>query len=246
MTVACGCGPQLGGSFVQKRLLIGLLSAGLVVTMLPGVAAAKDKDNDACKKGGWAELLDDNGQPFASQGECVDHVSEGGTTTAADPFVIAYADLNDNDVFDAGDVLIAKLVDADGSGQPSVGDLVVLDRYPTTLSPTSAADFAEWKDKQHRVTALDPMFPGTGLMEVSAPTRMSWRRAGDRHEYFSLEIPIQGAGNAVWDDWGEAIYPDFIIIDAGLVGRAKESVDIDSDRESDDNFIDTEWYSWQQ
>ena len=73
---------------MTKRLLIGLLSAGMALTLaLPGAAVAKEKDKDkhVCKNGGWEELVDDGGNEFADQGECVAHVAEGGTATPPEP-----------------------------------------------------------------------------------------------------------------------------------------------------------------
>lgn len=78
---------------------------------------------------------------------------------------IASTDLNRNHVFDKGDVMIAKLADVNGDGVVSIGDFVVMGRYPTTLTPTSAADFEKWGVKWHVVTecrASEPTRSGYG------------------------------------------------------------------------------------
>ena len=80
--------PQMRqGDTVKKRLMMGLLSAGLLAAMLPGVAVAKDKDDDKsdCKKGGWTDWVRDDGSAFADQAACVAYVAEGGTLTDPTP-----------------------------------------------------------------------------------------------------------------------------------------------------------------
>ena len=105
--------------------MIGLLSAALVAAMLPGVAAAKDKDKDKseCKKGGWRDRLDASGRPFADQGECVAYVSQGGgVPRLAEPITIAIAYSNQDATpgYDpSSDTMIAELLAIDGNGPHS-------------------------------------------------------------------------------------------------------------------------------
>jgi hypothetical protein len=65
--------------------MVGLLSAGLVVAMLPGVAVAKDDGKSACEKDGWTEWVREDQTAFADQAECVAYVAEGGTLLPPGP-----------------------------------------------------------------------------------------------------------------------------------------------------------------
>ncbi len=47
--------------------------------------------------------------------------------------VVAYADANPNHAYDAGDVMIAEIVDSDRSGGVSVTDTINMGQYPTRL-----------------------------------------------------------------------------------------------------------------
>jgi hypothetical protein len=147
---------------VRKQVIVSLLAGALMAAMLPGVAAAKDDGKSACKKGGWQDLVKANGQSFADQAECVAYVSNGGTPRPPETIIaIAYSNLDGTSGFDPGiDVLISKLVDADGGGSPSAGDLIILSRYPTTITPTgSGADFAGFGVTSHVVTGVNYYYP---------------------------------------------------------------------------------------
>jgi hypothetical protein len=146
-----------------------MLAASVMAAMLPGAAVARDNGKSDCKKGGWRELVRADGSPFADQGECVGYVANGGTPQPPEVILaIAYSDLNGTDGYQVGteDVLISKLVDANGTGVADGGDLVVMGRYPTTLTPSGPGDFGVWGSTRHRVTgvlraAADQIFVST-------------------------------------------------------------------------------------
>lgn len=67
-------------------------------------------------------------------------------------FALAFTNLDGQPGYNpALDVLISKLVDADGSGAISAGDVVLTDRYPKTFALDS---FAEFTVKSHVVTGI--------------------------------------------------------------------------------------------
>ena len=71
----------------------------------------------------------------------------------------AYTDLNKNEVFDTGDVMISQIVDSNADGTLSKGDTIEMGMYPLTLQPTTMDDFAAWGVKSHiieEVQAADP------------------------------------------------------------------------------------------
>jgi hypothetical protein len=108
-------------------------------------AKAKDVDKALCKDGGWEGLVTAEGDAFKNQGECVKYAVRGGTPTEPTPLeailAIAYTDLDGNGEFDTGDVLIAKLVDENDDGVPSVGDTIHMGQYPKDSAMTEFAPF---------------------------------------------------------------------------------------------------------
>ncbi len=89
---------------------------------------------------------------------------------------IAYADLNKNQVPDAGDVMIAQLVDTDGNG-PDAGDIVEMGLYPTTHQPAWPRDFAAWDKDQHTISG--PRFTGPNGLGITS-------QSGDVHSWYRL------------------------------------------------------------
>lgn len=63
---------------MSRRLLIGVLTAVLMATVLPGLTAAKDDGKSDCKRDGWSDWVREDQTAFADQGECVAYVAEGG------------------------------------------------------------------------------------------------------------------------------------------------------------------------
>jgi hypothetical protein len=80
------------------------------------------------------------------------------TTTTTIPashqmLAVAYSNLDGVDGYDpaGSDVLIAKLVDTNDDGVPSVGDTVVADRYPVDFD---ASAFGRFRATTHTVTSI--------------------------------------------------------------------------------------------
>jgi hypothetical protein len=72
---------------MKKQLMVGLLSAGLLAAMLPGLTVAKDKEDPKtdCKKDGWTAWVREDQTEFADQDECVAYVARGGTLAEPTP-----------------------------------------------------------------------------------------------------------------------------------------------------------------
>jgi hypothetical protein len=65
-----------------------LLATAVVASMLvlsAAPAVAKPKTQDLCKGGGWATLVDDNGDPFSDQKDCSVFAKSGGTPAPPPP-----------------------------------------------------------------------------------------------------------------------------------------------------------------
>ena len=193
----------------MRRLLATSLSTALVlavsVAMLPGAAVAKDKGKAACKKGGWKELVRADGTPFADQGECVGYAANGGTPQPPEVIIaIAYSDLNGTPGYQAGtdDVLIAKLVDDDGTPGLNPGDHIIMGRYPTTVDPQGPGDFADWGVSSHEVRHVNTYRPGTADISAVGTGTFLWQintslpseKFGEQHFASSSFLDLRDAG----------------------------------------------------
>jgi hypothetical protein len=149
-------------------------------------------------------------------------------------------------------VLIARLDDTNGDNVPNAGDTVVMDRYPITLTPTTAADFEAWRVRSHVVTGLLELTPNT-LEVATARGRSRW---GDwwpgSSQYYAEEVFYLGE---VLDDQGSGIQDGFG--DDSDPEGFKDNIDLDMDSPSqplrdlrattlsgaDDALIDVEIYA---
>ena len=68
-----------GGDSEQTVLVDNLTFNTSVETFDPAVASSKDE----CKNGGWMDLVDDQGNSFKNQGDCVSYVATGGKNLGA-------------------------------------------------------------------------------------------------------------------------------------------------------------------
>lgn len=77
----------------MKRVLIVTLAVLLtaVGTAAPAMADESDQKSDTkvtkemCKKGGWKDLTDEDGNSFKNQGQCVSHAAQGGELEGIEP-----------------------------------------------------------------------------------------------------------------------------------------------------------------
>lgn len=231
----------------STRLSVGLVLVALLATTLPGVAAGKEKGKDACKKGGWIELVDTDGEPFASQGDCVSFAAQGGT--ASPPSVesilaVAYTDMNavDGDYDPSVDVLIAKLVDTNGDNEVSVGDTVVTGEYPKGFDPGTAG-FGSFGVTSHPVTDL---FPGAGEFAVLSgglDKFFIWDRTFEREVYSEYD---RTNAPATYTEFTDVIAESLIFVDtiyANTVSPSNPDENVSGmsrEQTSDDAFFDVD------
>ena len=74
---------------------------------------------------------------------------------------VAYADANQNDLYDAGDVMIAEIVDTNRDGIVSNDDTINMGQYPTRLDAVQPArirqTYEPWTVKTHTVSGGDQL-----------------------------------------------------------------------------------------
>jgi hypothetical protein len=209
---------------VKKQLMILGLLMGLMMAMVPGVASAAKatvKPKDDCKNGGWVAL------GFASQKDCTGVVKAGDTPI----FAIAYTNLDGTPGYDAGqDVLIAKLIDGNGNGTLEAGDLVVMGQYPTTFTPTGAADFSPFGGASIYAVEQVTVYPTPGVLVRSAGGQIHFWTNNYESQYY------QGVG-FVYDlvSWHQGC----ACVDEIQVG-ALDLTGGDPRTEIDDPFIDVD------
>jgi hypothetical protein len=127
------------GETTMKRTIFLIMTILLVMGGSIVAASAKDdkdekdsKDDtrvtaEACKKNGWRDLEDADGDPFKSQGQCVSYAKQGGEVKAIEPgddddFILQEAD-------DSGDKAVAPTVTAESvaTREPTAPVLTIID-----------------------------------------------------------------------------------------------------------------------
>src|SRR5262249_15599241 len=83
--------PGKKGKPPMKKVILGLLIAAVTATIAVPLAVAGGGNSDAsnaCKQGGWQNLVRQDGTGFKNQGDCVSYAVQGGvlkTKAAAAP-----------------------------------------------------------------------------------------------------------------------------------------------------------------
>jgi hypothetical protein len=233
-------------SLVRKQLLIGLLSAGLVAAMSPGVAGAASGDEAAkndCQQGGWEDRVDASGRPFANEGECVGYVSQGGgVPRLAEPITIAIAYSNRDATPGYGpssDIMIAELLDIDGNG-PDAGDEIHMESALVSFAPS----FVDFRDQVLTVDTRVEYTPGTSVAVRVDGDLLAWGLTAGT-QFFACSDNI---GNQIkYQDWhgGGSNEFDAIQIQPGAPGDPAIQATVDEDRyqslaTDDDYFLEVE------
>jgi hypothetical protein len=147
---------------------------------------------------------------------------------------IAFGDLNANHSYDAGDVLIGKLVDTNRDNVPSIGDTIMMGKYPTTLTPTYSADYADWGKKSHTVDGVTIM-TATYLRVTSAGGQFNWWRQADWESYSETIDDLASAW--AFDSHTVSEY-DYVGAESGSPSGPSNLPLKEVTRGSDDPFID--------
>ncbi len=154
-------------------------------------------------------------------------------------FAIAYTDVdpNDGDGYKEGvDVLIAKLVDANGSGAVDAGDAVVTDQYPTTFVDP-AANLGNFTVTSHGVGLGLPFSNGVLVLGATFSTTFEWFKS-DGFERYTEEANAPGTSIG---DSSDGVTADFIEVRQGSPsGPQTQVTSISGPSASDDQFIDVD------
>ncbi len=157
--------------------------------------------------------------------------------------VIAYSDLDGDHDFGAGDVMISKVVDNDGNGKVSRSDSIIMGRYPTTLTPTTLADFGDWGVRIRTISYLET--PGECATYVHAvDTSGGWHQwgagcgTGDATYY----IESSGPKFSQIGDFAGAATDDELFVDPASPSRPADSIEDWAPGTGDDRLIDVEFY----
>ncbi len=155
--------------------------------------------------------------------------------------VIAYSDLNGNHGFDAGDVMISKIVDTVEDGVPSKGDSILMGRYPTSTNP-GPADFADWGVKSHEIADIGQ----ADLTEVRVTTTIGgthwwWSDSPDPDQYdeYSEWITVESDFE---DKVGTGVQDSLELLAGSPSQPTKEILETSAPGPGDDRFIDVEFY----
>jgi hypothetical protein len=206
---------------MKRFLLLGLVVSLVAVFLLPGAAVAKDKGKGDCKQGGWMELVDADGEPFASQGACVQFAAGGGTPMPPETVLaVAYTNVvDDGGGYDpVVDVLIAKLVDTDGSGTVTVGDTVTTNQYPLDFAATS---FGNFQKTSHIVQTVGSLTTKQVYVYADTNERFAFLKYPNAEAY--LEDNLSGQ-TAIVDLTGANLGTDQINITTGTPSDPDTSV----------------------
>lgn len=186
------------------------------------------------------EVPDFRGYEFDSN--CVPQVAEVS-------YAVAYVNADgapgfqpDANAPEAGDQLIAKLVEANGDDGPGVGDKVILGRYPTDLL---AASFGDWAVDEYLVTRFEAsaFVPFGGFCEAWVSDGMFFYFSvgpwGDSGAFENLEEYSFGSSADFLDGVGPGTFDSIFVEEGGPT--TVSPIDLrEDDRIADDPFFDVD------
>jgi hypothetical protein len=146
---------------------------------------------------------------------------------------IAFSDLDDDDRYGPGDILISRLFDTNGDGIPSKGDTISMGQYPTDFGMTA---FADWTVDSHTVEEAD----STDLWSLSVFTNDGWHWWENfSGESYAEHLTAFTTRSSHITDAGALGYPDTIVMDPESPSRPVTPTDQGrAGRTRDDPFID--------
>ena len=165
--------------------------------------------------------------------------------------VVAYADANKNHAYDAGDVLIAEIVDTNGTGSVDPGDTINMGQYPTTplaVAPAAIRQTMEdWPVRSHPVTSADlNADPDVMVVYGGAATRVFlWTRisAAQAYDYFQEIDSVSGGVSFFGDNKNAGDDLDVVNPRLGSPSLPVEGFQLAGDSQGDDGFVDVEIYA---
>ena len=152
---------------------------------------------------------------------------------------VAYISKDVTPGYSAGDTLIAKLLDMDGNGVPSAGDLVVTSKYPTDLAGAGEGQFTVTDHTVVSVSA-DPTY--VSVKDASNNTFI-WGRDSDR-EYFQESDGSNTYLSQFYDAHTETYGGvDGLNVNSSSPSRPNTAVTYTTDhRPVDDAFVNIDFY----
>jgi hypothetical protein len=158
--------------------------------------------------------------------------------------VIAYSDINNNQIYDAGDVMISKIVDTNGSGMVDKDDTIKMGMYPTSpavVTPAGVLDaFEPGGILTHAVATFTPV--GANRVDVATTTRGThiWGRAigASSDEYYETK----GTGTSDIGDYYVVGGNDFVRTNPASLSQPASTLDPEGPGKGDDSFIDVIFY----
>lgn len=170
-------------------------------------------------------------------GNGVDEDCDGTAAPCNRILAIAYSNLNGQNGFQEGtsDVLISKLIDENNDGVVSVGDKIVMNKYPTNFE---ASSFAGFRVKEHTVASV----AGSNLQQVnvinSSDGSFNWIKASDREDY--REIGPGFTDTKIFDNIASP-FNDILVINTASPSLPQAAVPgTVRDIPGDNNFIDVD------
>jgi hypothetical protein len=156
--------------------------------------------------------------------------------------VVAYGDVNTNHVYDAGDIMIAKIIDTDKSTTISVGDTVKMGQYPTSPNVIKLAQlrsqFEPWKVKEHPVLELVFVDATTVHVRVGTDRWAFWRTnlLDDAFQDWDLTY------HSYFQDVLAPAGTDYVLTQASPSQPTSPDLVFTLPGKGDDGFIDVEIY----
>jgi len=153
---------------------------------------------------------------------------------------IAYSDLVRDYQFGSGDVLIAKLVDANFDGVPSTDDTILMGMYPTTANPTSPAQYLPWGVTHHVVETVDNKAPEFIVVTSTTGGTHTWTKTlGSYRDQYDEESAI---GASEVDDWPDDLGDDSVLLDQSSPSEPTTNDFLTHPSSGDDKLVDVDLY----
>ena len=159
--------------------------------------------------------------------------------------VIAYSDINNDHVYDAGDVMIAKIVDTIRDNKVGQGDTIMMGKYPTSPAVVTPAGvrgaFEDWRVKTHTVASVAVAGSNTvGVKNTTGGTHF-WHRTGGNINDEYLDDNAGAASDIIDDDIAGA--NDSLFTNPASPSQPTSSLYQQGSGTGDDGLIDVEIYS---
>jgi hemolysin type calcium-binding protein len=158
--------------------------------------------------------------------------------------VIAYSDVNNNQIHDVGDVMIAKIVDTNGDKVISPGDTIKVGKYPTSptvITPAGVREaFEDWKVKTHTVASVSSGANERTVTTTTGGTHSWSRTAGsDMDSYYESN----SAGDSAFQDDPVADNADVVLTELASPSQPASGLFLLGFGRGDDSFIDVIIYA---